>query len=168
MSNVFFTSDLHLNHANCAKWRGFKTVEEQNETIIRNWNSTVTKRDVVHVVGDVLFGKNIELLRELKGHKILYLGNHDNLNIYKYLSIFKKVTSTGGIRKKFLISHFPIHPGSVEHYDLVNVHGHIHGVGKNIKDIILEPSNKFFNVNVEFHNYFPVPIEDIEKKMFKK
>ncbi len=46
---IWFTSDLHLGHRAAINMCGrpFETVEEMNETIIRNFNSCVKKNDTV-------------------------------------------------------------------------------------------------------------------------
>ena len=43
--NLFFTSDTHFFHEGIIKFcnRPFESVEEMNETLIRNWNETVPK-----------------------------------------------------------------------------------------------------------------------------
>ena len=53
---VFFTSDLHLGHANVITYdnRPFSSVEEMDEELIRRWNAKVGKGDVVYVLGDFM------------------------------------------------------------------------------------------------------------------
>jgi len=43
MSTVRFIADLHLGHINMAKHRGFSSVEEHDEHIVKSWNSVVEK-----------------------------------------------------------------------------------------------------------------------------
>lgn len=56
MSKIFLTSDLHFNHDREFIYgpRGFKSVEEMNEALIKNWNGTVTNEDDVYVLGGFL------------------------------------------------------------------------------------------------------------------
>ena len=65
----FFTSDLHLSHRNIIKYckRPFIDENEMNEAIISRWNSIVSPKDIVYVVGDVTFEKD-----EAKRDQILY------------------------------------------------------------------------------------------------
>lgn len=79
---IFFTSDLHLGHANviCHCNRPFASVEEMDETLIRNWNQRVKTNDTVYVLGDLMFRNQKppeEYLDRLKGRKHLITGNHD-------------------------------------------------------------------------------------------
>ena len=56
---ILMASDLHLNHWNIVKYcnRPFFHVEEMNQALIDNWNSVVTDKDVVWVIGDFCFEK---------------------------------------------------------------------------------------------------------------
>lgn len=79
----FFISDLHFYHKNILKFgkrNQFASLEEMHEHVIAMWNKTVTKRDLVYIVGDFSFGSYDEtksVLDQLNGNKILVLGNHD-------------------------------------------------------------------------------------------
>ena len=81
---IFVTSDLHLGHVRCAtEFRGFASVEAHNETIVRNWNETVTPEDEVWVLGDLCMGKiadSLALAATLNGRKLLIPGNHDRMH----------------------------------------------------------------------------------------
>lgn len=79
---TYFSSDQHFGHERvCAlSGRPFSCVEEMNETLIENWNATVTPDDTVYVLGDVVMGhidKTLPLCAGLNGRKILVSGNHD-------------------------------------------------------------------------------------------
>ena len=72
----YFTSDLHLGHRNIIRLcnRPFATIEEMDETLIRNWNAKVTNGDTVYILGDLLFRNEKsaeEYLKQLKGKKHL-------------------------------------------------------------------------------------------------
>lgn len=77
----FFTSDLHLNHEKILtlSHRPFKDLPEMHEAIIQRWNSKVTVKDIVYVLGDLALGKieDLEpLLCRLNGTIVLVKGNH--------------------------------------------------------------------------------------------
>lgn len=127
MSNIWFCSDLHIGHKKIGEFRSPAGVESEldNRTRIYNdWNASVTKRDIVYVLGDVCF--DMELMEDfgaLPGKKILVRGNHDNFDTGVYLKYFKGVY--GLLKyKEFWLSHAPIHPNELR--GKVNLHGHVH------------------------------------------
>lgn len=157
MSNVYFISDLHLGHKNICKWAGpqrgnCKTTAEHNQWIVDQWNSVVTKRDTVFVLGDVAFDMEyIKLLDEMKGTKKLVRGNHDKFNIQVYLKYFDEVY--GLLKYKgYWLSHAPIHP--MELRGLKNIHGHVHNNSI--------PDDNYINVCVEKLNGIPRNFKNIE------
>jgi calcineurin-like phosphoesterase family protein len=82
--NVWFTSDLHLGHANIINLcnRPFRDVDHMNQELIIRWNNKVTDADVVFILGDLALGKideSLELVKLLLGRKMLVPGNHDRV-----------------------------------------------------------------------------------------
>jgi calcineurin-like phosphoesterase family protein len=80
--SVWFTSDLHLGHANIIEYshRPFPGVEAMNRALIDGWNDTVGPDDDVWVLGDFALGRidaTLPRARELHGRKLLLCGNHD-------------------------------------------------------------------------------------------
>ena len=60
--------------------RGFASVEEMNEYMIKKWNNKVRPQDEIVILGDFSMGKGVEtneLLDRLNGIKFLIEGNHD-------------------------------------------------------------------------------------------
>ena len=79
---IYFTSDLHLGHAEIVGMskRPFSSVEEMDEALIENWNSRVHKNDDVYILGDLIYKSARppeEYLSRLRGKKHLIFGNHD-------------------------------------------------------------------------------------------
>lgn len=74
-----YIADTHLFDSYSLDWRAPQTLEEYAEDLIESWNSVVQDNDTVIHVGDVgNFSKaTLEVLHQLKGHKVLVLGNHD-------------------------------------------------------------------------------------------
>ena len=126
MSNVWFCSDLHLGHKNIGKFRSplVTSEEENNIRILNDWNKYVTKRDVVFVLGDFCFDKELYDKLELPGEsKYLIRGNHDRFQTSTYLKFFNEVEGLFKY-KGFWLSHAPIHPDELR--GKPNLHGHVH------------------------------------------
>ena len=81
----YYISDLPLFHENSIAFdhRPFASLQEMHDTILKNWNDRVTNGDMVYILGDVsMRGKKEELIAahaQLKGHKVLIKGNHDDM-----------------------------------------------------------------------------------------
>jgi calcineurin-like phosphoesterase family protein len=86
--DVFFTADLHCRQE-CASWdsplwkrRGYNSIEEHYEGVIKKWNSVVTPSSIVFNLGDMIFQKDgekwmMDLFRRLNFHHMyLCRGNH--------------------------------------------------------------------------------------------
>ena len=109
-SDPHFNSDEDLRQA----YPNRPSAEEQ----IKKINSKVGKKDHLIILGDI---GDIECARQLRGHKILIKGNHDN-GISNYEDVFEEVY--GGplmISEKILLSHEPININWA-----FNIHGHDH------------------------------------------
>ena len=95
--------------------RPFVTVEEMEQVLISNWNSTVTNEDTVYILGDFCWGKEpewIRILDKLNGNKVLIRGNHDLKNMSanlksKFVDIndYKEIDDNG---RTVIMCHDPI------------------------------------------------------------
>ena len=98
----YFIGDLHLFNRNQTgegvnyDGRPFATVAEMNQYILEHWNAKITNGDTVYILGDMAMrGRNealIALVAQLKGQKILFRGNHDDLSDYRYQKLFADIT----------------------------------------------------------------------------
>lgn len=82
---TWFTSDLHLGHARICELaeRPFVSVEEHDAELVRRWNAIVAPDDQVFVLGDIAMGSlraSLDLVKTLKGQKLLVPGNHDRVS----------------------------------------------------------------------------------------
>ncbi len=82
MTMRWWTSDLHLGHANICAYSGrpYRHVEDMNMDLIERWNDRVASDDEVYVLGDVAMGHigdTLPLVELLNGVKRLVPGNHD-------------------------------------------------------------------------------------------
>lgn len=179
MVKVFLTSDTHFYHKNVIAYdnRPFKDVEEMNEALIDNWNRVVDDGDLICHTGDFCWkGTKVmgELVKKLKGIKILLRGNHDK----KSQSVFENAgfyccENHIFIRDMF-IGHYPIYADDEippkwkdswykDYKQMVVdsgirkiIHGHVHSNA-------FVPDDRFdhFNVGTCLHNYTPVSMIDV-------
>lgn len=159
---VFITADLHLGHHRlCShdfpggKQRPFDSGEEMDEQLVLRWNSVVQPADKVYVLGDVAIKRqSIKLLFQMNGRKVLIKGNHDIFKLKDYAEHFKDIRAYH-LLSGFVMSHVPIHPGSLRWG--ANVHGHLHH--HKVDD------NRYLNVCVEHTNYTPLSLEEVEWRL---
>jgi calcineurin-like phosphoesterase family protein len=83
MPKNFYLADWHYDHYNILMHddRRFMTLEEHNETLVKNWQKVVSPEDTVYVLGDMFWCKPadaIPVLEQLPGKKVLLIGNHDD------------------------------------------------------------------------------------------
>lgn len=174
MGKIYFTSDLHFNHNREFVWgsRGFSSIVEMNETIIRNWNNIVSNDDDVYVAGDIMLGgadgyeSGIELIKQLNGKIHIVAGNHDTdkrIELYKTLPNVVSVSQAERLKWNgyhFWVSHFPADTSNLCKETLkqmtINISGHTHSNSKFYKDIPY-----IYNVAVDAHNCTPVSVEEV-------
>lgn len=169
--NLFFVSDTHFGHKNIIKYcnRPFRDVDEMDEAMIRNWNSTVGHSDVVIHLGDVGFTKKLRsIVSRLNGKKILIRGNHDNrTSDRKFLEMgFVDIQKEPFDYMGFVLSHYPV--GSVMYRHLkdvpldgkINLYGHVHN---GTEFDILRDSPNHLCLCVEHTRYRPVSIDEVRQ-----
>ena len=190
MSNRFTISDTHFGHANTwAKFtnadgsplRPFSSTEEMDETLVDNWNRVVHPKDTVYHLGDVVIARrNLQTVKRLNGRKILIRGNHDMFKDKDYYEAgFEQIHGVRVFVDKWIMSHIPLHPGSVTDRFKVNVHGHTHGnrvlqeydtgMGSTWHPEIgtrIDP--RYYSVCVEQINYTPISFEDLEQHIIQQ
>ncbi len=185
---LYFTSDLHLGHANAIRHsnRPFADVEEMNRVLIDNINSTVNPSDELWILGDFCFDLNKEEVRSLRKqiacrHVHLINGNHDKDyspdHIFQSVQDYKRLKTDYG---PFILFHYPIQEWEAMQWGTVHLHGHIHSTGqynrdnlnKRLIDRVISHHNpkrelslRLYDVGVDANDYRPVSIEQIAKFM---
>lgn len=135
--NHFFHKALNEN----MDQRGFSDVDEMNAYMIQQWNSRVTKRDEVVIVGDLSWGtgeQTQEIVNQLNGHLYLIKGNHDRFlkdkkfDPSRFIWI-KDYAELNENKRKVVLCHYPIacYNGQYRRNELGQpktfmMHGHIH------------------------------------------
>lgn len=147
----FFTADTHFCHDNILTWsqRPFKTVEEMNDAIVRNWNQRVKTSDTVFHLGDFCWDEKRfdEFMTRLNGRIILIKGNHDKGN----RSILTEATiEFGGHEWKL------IHDSEFASHNFV-LCGHVHELWKTKS----HGAQLLVNVGVDVWGFKPITINEI-------
>ena len=163
MSNIWFISDTHFEHANMLKFvkadgslvrPGFCCVNEMNERMINNWNTVVKPGDHVWHLGDFAMGNHTvaeRIIKRLHGRKRLCVGNHDNVK--EVAPFFEKVVLWRIFKEfNFTCSHMPLRLDQLRKTEF-NVHGHIH------QHKIADPH--YINICVEHTNYTPIHLDEL-------
>lgn len=169
---TYVISDTHFYHDNIIDFenRPYSSVDEMNEKMIDKWNKIVTDDDLVYILGDFSFGSSRQtndLLKNLKGKKILIVGNHDHFLESKHFdkSLFLEITYCKKINidnTNIYLCHYPFASNDTNGFQL---YGHLHS---NRKDDIhwcdtkLLPKNSY-NVGADLHDYAPINIRHIIK-----
>ena len=168
---IYFISDTHFNHDREFVYgpRGFKSVEEMNEALIKNWNETVTDADDIYVLGDFFLGTDERFIRDtimkLKGNIHLIFGNHDTPKKIQMYYEDPLVFCEGYAikikykKREFYLSHYPTLTAGLEqdpNRAVINLFGHTHS-----KDKFYEDRPYMYNVAADAHDNRPVSIEQV-------
>ena len=161
-SKIFVISDMHFDHKNIIRYcnRPFRSTREMNTILVKNWNRTVRKTDIVYFLGDMAFGngrRSIDYwLSRLNGDIYFIRGNHDT----DAITYAKVITDKFPIKYKdytFLLMHDPYRPSS---WDDWIIHGDKHNNSME-KFPHIHDKNKTVNVCAELTGYTPLSLDSI-------
>jgi calcineurin-like phosphoesterase family protein len=156
MALVYVTADTHIDHSLVASLRGFDSPAAHDEVLIESWNSVVTKRDHVWVLGDLCISSSRErwvpVVERLLGTIHLVSGNHDGCHPYygdshrqqrlylEHLASVQPFAKRKINGQRVLMSHFPYSGdrGDTDRFSqfrlrdegLPLLHGHTHSLAK--------------------------------------
>lgn len=178
---IYFTSDFHFCHNKPFLYepRGFSNIYDMNETIIQNFNKSISWDDDLFILGDLFLNDNengLKYVRRLPGRLHILRGNHDTdarmemllseprIYYHGYADIFKY--------KKYIfyLSHYPTMTANYDDkkkYPLINLYGHTHQ-----KTNFYNNNSFMYHVGLDSHNCYPVSIdqiiEDIKENIERK
>ena len=177
---IYFTADTHFCHGNIIGhcYRPFSNVHEMNTVMIRNWNSLVTDRDDIYILGDFMYkgrGKEAnDILSRLKGRKYLVKGNHEkylgdplfNQKAFEWIIDYFVLEYEKGL--ELILFHFPIFSWHKSHRGSIHLYGHVHNEADKNSDFaeklrILGP--RAVNVGVDVNDFYPVSIKQIFERI---
>ena len=185
MPTAFLYSDPHFSHAGICqffradgvtKLRPFENATEMDEYLIERFNATVSSRDKVYFLGDIVINKKAldAVMPRLNGDKVLIRGNHDIYKLKDYSKYFRDVRGYH-ILDGMILSHIPIHSDSLGRFG-TNIHGHLHekrvrkakGINYPTGEIIYsetEIDTRYHCVCVEQTEYAPISFDDVIKRI---
>jgi len=173
VTRTWIYSDPHFYHHNICRFTNFDGSKVRpwddatvmTDEMIEFYNELVADKDRVYILGDVAF-KNSDMHRSvsrLKGRKVLVPGNHDPTKMRQYFDLFDDVRGYV-VKKGFIMSHIPIHSGSLSRWQL-NIHGHLHNntVKREINDVNREEGDdlRYYCACVERTNFRPKLLDEI-------
>ena len=182
---IRFSSDWHFLHRKVSEIRGFASVKEHDEYLVKSINSVMKDDDILMCCGDVAMGKDgddgLEYVSRIRGRKQLITGNHDPVfpghrdarkHQRAWLEVFESVQAYARVRlagKDVLLSHFPYHGDHTEHerylqYRLRDegnwlIHGHTHSAVQ--YDSVVRP--RMVHVGVDAWDMKPVSDQQVIK-----
>lgn len=179
--NIFFTSDTHFGHANIIKYcsRPWSNVDDMNDALISNWNSVVSKNDIVFHLGDFGFNNITELANvcdKLNGKIYLITGNHDrkilrNTIASKFECIMPELyINIDG--QKIYLNHKPYlcfdgSFGRADHTWTWQLFGHVHSGPLNKTGLDMQRLNVLFptqyDVGVDNNEYKPISFSEVKE-----
>lgn len=161
MGKTWFSADTHFGHAKIIQYcnRPFKSIEEMDETLIKNWNYVVQPEDVVYHLGDFAWRNIGKYAERLNGNIHLVRGSHDK-QIGNFSSYFITVTDLKSIvinGNRIVLCHYAMRVWQASHFNSWQLYGHSHGR--------LKPEGKQWDVGVDKNGFTPISYDYIEEIM---
>ena len=164
----FYIADTHFGHEKVIEFcrRPFKNIEEMDEVIIKNWNEVVNHEDHVYILGDMIYRNKKEpsyYLKQLKGHKHLILGNHEEYlkklkEPFKYFDTIDQYLDIVDKGRRCILFHYPIASWNGMNRKVYHIHGHIHNNYHRGEFLTHE---RALNAGVDINNFKPVKLEEL-------
>lgn len=163
---TYITSNMQLGRPSAiGKWkRPFKNVDEMTETLIKNWNDTVTDRDVVYHLGNFAWDPKTayDSVMALKGREIYFIQAETDaplIELWEKDMLPKKVKIIDDIcfdsEKGRVYSYWPLKEWKNKSKGVYNI------IGFPNRKYKTNPKNKVINCSVEQCNYKPQDLESI-------
>ena len=166
----FYISDLHFGHRNVIGFdhRPFMDVDDMDRCLIQLWNGRVQPEDTVYVLGDFCYKSERApewYLRQLRGHKILIIGNHDGRTLEnpKAMHYFEDVSPMMHVTdgdKQICLCHFPIAECNGNMHGSWHIYGHIHSK-KDETYQFMRTRERALNAGCMINNYTPATINEL-------
>ena len=165
----YYIADCHFGDEKVIAFshRPFRSVEEMDATMIRNWNRVVHEWDDVYIVGDLVYRADDPefYLKQLKGRLHLIVGNHDEkikeeprLRAYFVDVDNYAVVKDGGHR--LVLFHYPLLEWDGFYYGSWHLFGHIHNHPSLTQERIRKLP-KALNCGVDITGFMPLTFDEL-------
>lgn len=156
---------MNFSHKNIIKYcnRPFKSKEEMDETMVKNWNSVVSSGDTVYHLGDFSFYnstiKTNQMLLRLNGKIIFCQGNHDK-DINQIFPRLPQIIILRHEGRRLILCHYAMRVWDNSHRNSWHLYGHSHGT--------LPSIGKSHDVGVDSNKFTPISFDQLKDIMSKK
>lgn len=167
---IYYIADTHFGHENSIRFdsRPFSSAEEMDRTIIEYWNSRVTGKDDVYILGDFAFKNERPFtwyLSRLSGRKHLIVGNHDTklLKDTEAMGFFETVeylTTISDNNERIVLCHYPICEWNGFYHGTWHIYGHIHNDSGSTFQY-MSTLERALNAGCMLNNYIPVTFAEL-------
>lgn len=180
MSNVWITSDTHFGHDKDFIWkaRGYCSIQEHDEDLIKKWNEHIKPDDIVYHLGDVIMGEaehGLECLKKLNGEIHILRGNHDTNARWALYASLPNIVLEGYATKikynkwNFYLSHYPTLTANLDEdaplkTKTINLCGHSH-IKDRFKDM---DKGLIYHVEIDSHSNCPILLDEIITEIIAK
>ena len=165
-----YISDLHFGHSKIIPFdkRPFADVDEMDRIMIERWNDCVRNEDDVYIVGDFSFMSRHPddwYLEQLKGHKHLIVGNHDepllrNEKAMAYIESADKMQQVADGDKQVVLCHFPLAEWDREAFGSWLIYGHLHAKKDEVYEF-MKTKKRALNASACINGYTPASFEEL-------
>lgn len=165
-----YISDLHFGHNNVIKHdqRPFTDADEMDKVIIDLWNGRVQPDDTVYIIGDLCYKSQHSAdwyLSQLRGHKILILGNHDShipddQKAMQHLEGVHKMLTIKDGENSICLCHYPLADWDGAYHGTWHIYGHIHNRINDISEFMMA-GGQALNAGCMINNYIPVSFNEL-------
>lgn len=165
--DIWYTADNHFHSGKKNLfYRPFETVEEMDSTMLENIVNTVRSGDTLFFCGDVgaVMCPPIDILKKIRCHKILIVGNNDDKYRGKvkqdFMDCFDKVwygyrmVYDHNVDKRIMLSHFPLASWEGSRDGVPQFYGHLHSRKDDGYEQMTQIPN-VYNIGVDVRDYFP-------------
>jgi len=160
-SDVFFSSDLHINHERVITFgRNFENVEVMNDYVIDEINRLCDADSLLVLLGDTLMiDKNYNsFISKLQCNLIMLYGNHCNRNRFNEVTgeCSNRLLYHGDYcelavdKQIFCCSHYPMMHWNYQDEGSISLHGHTHA----FESDILYQIHKYKSLDVGIDSFY--------------